>query len=120
MSEQFIAALRGVEVGRLRSTKISRGGENVLKFLLVHPLSAPLTLEEGVPLMKRIAGGMTTDAYWITSWLQTNAEGKVVKVFCHWDGTSAEAVKSAAQRLCPELPLEGVYPLTIVNSGDFR
>ena len=90
------------------------------KFLLVHPLAAPLSVEEGTPVMKRIAGGMTKEAYWVTSWLQFNAEGKVVKVMCHWDGDSVEAVRSAAQRLAPELPIEGIYPLAVVSSGDFR
>ncbi len=69
--------------------------------------------------MKRIAEGMTKDAHWVTSWLQFNAQGKVVKVMCHWDGASAEAVLKAAQRLAPELPIEGIYPLAVVSSGDF-
>ena len=92
----------------------------MVKFLLVHPLAAPLSVEEGVPVMKRIAGGMTKDAYWVTSWLQFNAEGKVVRVMCRWDGVSAEAVRSAAERLAPELPIEGIYPLAVVDSGDYR
>jgi hypothetical protein len=66
-----------------------------LKFLAVHPLKAPMKLEEGIPLMKRIAGGMTADAYWVSSWGQANAEGNLVKVLCRWDGTSAEAVRKA-------------------------
>ena len=91
-----------------------------MKFLVVHPLKAPMSLEDGVPLMKRIAAGMTAEAYWITSWGQFNEEGKVVKVLCHWDAASAEVVRAAVARLCPELPLEGVYPMMVMNSGDFR
>jgi hypothetical protein len=69
-----------------------------LKFLVVHPLKAPMKFEEGVPLMKRITGGMTADAYWVTSWGQANAEGKVVKVLCRWDATSAEAVRKVMMK----------------------
>jgi hypothetical protein len=79
-----------------------------------------MSVEEGIPLMKHIAGGMTVEAYWMTSWCQANAEGKAVKILCRWDGTSIEAVRKAIAKLCPELPLEGVYPLMTMDSGDFR
>jgi len=91
------------------------------KFLVVHKtLATPMSLEEGAPLMKRIAGGMTADAYWISTWCQANAEGKAVKLFCRWDGTSIEAVRKAVAKLVPELPVEGIYPLLAFDSGDFR
>ena len=91
------------------------------KFLAVHAtFPTPLSLEEGAPLLKRMAGAMTADAYWITSWCQTNAEGKVVKVYCRWDGTSLEAVRAAAAKLLPEMPVEAVYPLVTIDAGDFR
>jgi hypothetical protein len=91
-----------------------------MKCLVVHPLKAPMSIEEGIPLMKRIAGSMTYDAYWVASWLQGTSEGKAVKVLCRWDGTSVEAVRKAVTTLCPELPLEGVYPMMTMDSGDFR
>lgn len=91
-----------------------------MKFLVVHPLKAPMSLEDGVPLMKRIAANMTADAYWITSWGQFNEEGKIVRVLCRWDAANAEAVRTAVAKLCPELPLEGVYPMMTMDSGDFR
>ncbi len=90
------------------------------KFLVVHPIKKPMSIEEGMPLMKRIAGGMTAEAYWIATWCQANAEGKAVKILCRWDGASLEAVRKAVARLCPELPVEGVYPLMTMDSGDFR
>ena len=91
------------------------------KFLVVHKtFPTPLSLEEGAPLLKRMATNMTAEAYWITSWCQANAEGKAVKVFCRWDGISLEAVRKAAAKLLPEMPVEGVYPLIALDSGDFR
>jgi len=91
------------------------------KFLVVHAtLPTPMSLEQAVPLLKRMAGSMTAEAYWIASWCQANAEGKAVKVFCRWDATSLDAVREAVAKLMPEMPVEGVYPLVALDSGDFR
>ena len=79
-----------------------------------------MSLEEGAPLMKRIAANMTTEAYWIATWSQANAEGKVNKIFCRFDAANIEAVRKALAKLCPELPVEGIYPLMAFDSGDFR
>jgi len=91
------------------------------KFLVVHKtLTTPLSLEEGAPLMKRIASNMTAEAYWVATWCQSNAEGKVVKINCRYDAASIEAVRAAVAKLCPELPVESIYPLMTFDSGDFR
>jgi hypothetical protein len=91
------------------------------KFVVVHtPFPTPLSVEQAMPLLKRLAGSMTAEAYWIESYCQGNAEGKAVKAFCRWDGTSLEAVRKAAEKLLPEMPIEGVYPLITLDSGDFR
>jgi hypothetical protein len=91
------------------------------KFLVVHkPFPTPISPEEATPILKRAASSMTADAYWISSFCQANAEGKAVQVYCRWDGISVEAVRSAAAKLVPEMPAEGVYPLLTLDSGDFR
>jgi hypothetical protein len=91
------------------------------KFLVVHvPFPNPISLEEATPLLKRAAGSMTADAYWISSFCQANAEGKAVRAYCRWDGTSIEAVRNASSKLIPEMPVEDVYPLVTLDSGDFR
>jgi hypothetical protein len=91
------------------------------KFLVVHKtLPTPMRLEDGLPLMKRIAANMTAEVYWVASWCEANAEGKAVKIFCRYDGTSIEAVRKAVAKLAPELPVEGIYPLMTFDSGDFR
>jgi len=63
---------------------------------------------------------MTAEAYWVSSLSKTNAEGKAIQVWCRWDGTSLEAVRDAVAKLLPEMPMEGVYPLITLDSGDFR
>jgi hypothetical protein len=91
------------------------------KFVVVHtPFPTPLSVEQAMPLLKRLADSMTAEAYWVGSYCQGNAEGKAVKAFCRWDGTSLEAVRKAAEKLLPEMPIEGVYPLITLDSGDFR
>lgn len=91
------------------------------KFLVVHTtLTTPISLEEGAPLMKHIASNMTAEAYWVATWCQANAEGKVVKILCRYDATSLEAVQAAAAKLCPQLPVDGIYPLMTFDSRDFR
>ena len=91
------------------------------KFLVIHKaFPTPLSLEQAVPLLKRATGAMTAEAYWISSFCQANADGKAVQVWCRWDGVSLKAVQDAVAKLLPEMPVEGVYPLMTLDSGDFR
>jgi len=90
------------------------------KFLVIHKTMPPLSIAEGTPLMQRIAANMTTEAYWISTWCQANAKGEAVKIICHWDAASIEVLRKAVAKLCPELPVEGIYPLLTFDSGDFR
>ena len=91
------------------------------KFLVVHaPFETPISPEEAAPLLMRATSSMTAEAYWISSYCQANEEGKAVKVYCRWDGVSLEAVQKAVSKLIPEMPVEGVYPLMTLDSGDFR
>jgi len=89
------------------------------KFLAVHPLAAPTSVEETAPLAKKIKASCTVNAYWIQSWAQLNAEGKAVKVLCQWDAVNARAIQQVLAKF-PELPTEGVYPMMIINAEDFR
>jgi hypothetical protein len=91
------------------------------KFLVIHKtLPKPLSLEEGAPLMKRIAANMTTEAYWMATWCQATTDGKAAKIYCRYDATNIEAVRKAVAKLAPELPVEAIYPLMVFDSGDFR
>lgn len=90
------------------------------KFLVVHPLPSPPTIEEATPLAQK-AKAMNTDvnAYWVGSWLQLNNEGKVSKILCEWNAVNAEAIKNELAKT-PELPVEGIYPMAKIDSEDFR
>jgi len=89
------------------------------KFLVVHPLETPLTAEEVAPIAMQVCANCTLDAYWLGSWAQLDANGNIVKVLCRWNGVNAEAIQKVLAKT-PELPTEGVYPMTTIDSGDFR
>ena len=88
------------------------------KFLAVHPLPNPATIEEATPLGKKAKSLCTVDAYWVSSWSQLNDEGKIVKILCEWNGKDLKSVKDLVVK--SGMPLEGVYPMMKVDSEDFR
>ena len=90
------------------------------KFLAVHPLPKPSTLEEVAPIAKRAKAASSVDAYWVCSWCQLDEAGKITKLFCQWNASNIEAVQNAVCGRNVPLPLEGVYPMAVVDSEDFR
>jgi len=89
------------------------------KFLVVHPLPGPATVEEATPLGKKVRANCTLEAYWVKSWAQLNEEGKIVKILCEWNAIDIEAIRKVLAQV-PELPTEGVYPMMIVDSEDYK
>ncbi len=88
------------------------------KFLVVHPIPAPITTAEAAPVAKAAKANSTVDAYWVNSWAQMNEEAKVVKIFCQWNGANAEAISKVLKKI--PAPCEGPYPMTVVDSEDYR
>jgi hypothetical protein len=88
------------------------------KFLAVHPLPKPATVEEATPLGKKVKSLCTADAYWVVSWCQLNDQGRVMKILCEWNGKDLKTVKNVVDK--SGLPCEGVYPMMKVDSEDFR
>ena len=88
------------------------------KFLAVHPFPAPVGIEEGTPLGKTVKAKSTVDAYWVRSWAQLNDAGKVVKLFCEWNATSIAAIRAVIADI--PMPTEGIYPMAVLDSEDFR
>jgi len=90
------------------------------KFIAVHPLKTPATSEEIIPVAKKAKAGNSLDAYWVSSWLQLNDQGKITKIFCEWDAKDAGSVSKALARSIPELPVEGVYPMAEIHVESYR
>jgi hypothetical protein len=88
------------------------------KFLAIHPLSKPVTIAEATPVAKAAKANSTLDAYWINSWAQLNQEGKIVKIYCQWNATNADAVLKVLKKV--PAPYEGPYSMAVVDSEDFR
>ena len=88
------------------------------KFLAIHPLPSPASIEEATPLGKQVKSLCTADAYWVSSWSQLDDQGKIVKIFCQWNGKDLKAIEDLLKQV--EVPTEGPYPMMRVDSEDFR
>jgi hypothetical protein len=88
------------------------------KFIAVHPMPSPVSIEEATPLGKKAKSLCTADAYWVSSWAQLNDEGKIVKIICEWNGKDLKTVNDTVKKA--GMPTEGVYPMMRVDSEDFR
>jgi len=84
----------------------------------MHPIPAPITLQEATPVAKAAKANSTLDAYWVRSWAQMNEEGKIVKIFCEWNAANADAVLQVLKKV--PAPYEGPFPMAIVDSEDYR
>jgi len=84
----------------------------------MHPIPAPITLQEATPVAKAAKANSTLDAYWVRSWAQMNEEGKIVKIFCEWNAANADAVLQVLKKI--PAPYEGPFPMAIVDSEDYR
>ena len=88
------------------------------KFLAIHPMPSLPTFAEAMPIARMVRANSTIDAYWVNSWAQMNQEGKIVKIFCQWNAANAEALRQVLPKI--PAPSEGPYPMSIVDSEDFR
>ncbi len=88
------------------------------KFLAVHPFPSLPTFAEALPVAKMAKAGSTVDAYWVRSYAQLNEERKLMKLFCEWNAKDIKTIR----KVLSEIPIqtEGIYPLEIVDSEDFR
>ena len=88
------------------------------KFIAVHPMPTPTTFPEAMPVARMVRANSTVDAYWVRSYAQLNEEGKIVKLICEWNAKSIEAIRKVLAGI--PLQTEGIYPMAIVDSEDFR
>jgi hypothetical protein len=89
------------------------------KFLAVHTLPSPVTVEQADPFGKAAKANCSADAYWVGSWIQMNEQGKATKIFCEWDAKDAESVRKVLAKV-PGLPVDGVYPMGKVDAESYR
>lgn len=91
------------------------------KFLAIHPVDPPVTREQADGVFAACKAGVSLDAYWVSSWLQHNADGLITKVFCEWDATSADAITASCTASIPSLPAsDGIFPMSVVSGEQYR
>ena len=88
------------------------------KFMCVHPVGGNMDPQAATPLAQAIKASSTTDAYWIRSWYAPE-EGKF---YCEWDAKDADSIRKvidvALAKTGMPFPLEGVYALPLMVSGE--
>ncbi len=89
------------------------------KYLAVHTMSGPVTAEEVTPLVQQLVKGESAGAYWVRAWGQNDEQGKFVKFFCEWNAKSKDAIRDIFAKV-PDFPLDDIYPMTKIDSEDFR
>jgi len=91
------------------------------RYIAIHPVDPPVHGDELAQLAKRSKASLSTDAYWVKSWLQLTEDGKVSKVFCEWDAKDADSILKSVEASIPELPAsEGVFQVAEICGEDFR
>lgn len=90
------------------------------KFVVVHPVGGNLDMDVATPVAQAVKASCSADAYWIRS-TYLPEEGKL---YCQWDAKSVDAIRdalAAADKIVPQLPIEGIYEIAAVIRGeDFR
>ncbi len=99
------------------------GGEsNMGKFLAVHTLPSPATIEEVAPVGKAVKAKSTSDAYWVSSWAQLDGKGKITRILCEWDAKDAQSIRRVFDEIVKTIPfpVDGIYPMTKVDAEAYR
>ncbi len=86
--------------------------------MAIHTLPEPMESEAIAPLAKKVAANATLDAYWVGTQVQLNESGQVLRFICEWNAKDAESIKEVFSKV-PELPYDGIYPMTKLDSIDF-
>ncbi len=91
------------------------------RYIAIHPVEPPVNGELVAPMAKKCKANLTSDAYWVRSWLQLTDDGRVSKVFCEWDSKDVDSVRHSLAASIPELPpSEGIFEVVEIRGEDFR
>jgi hypothetical protein len=89
------------------------------KYLVIHPIPVPSTIEEATPIGKVFKSHNSKDAYWIKSWALFNQDGKITKILCQWDAKDVKSIKKITDKV-DVIPTEGIFPMGVFHREDFR
>jgi len=86
-------------------------------FMLLHTMDPrKAATENQMPVMKGVLNTFTKDTYCVTSWMSPGAG----KVACLWEAPSEQSVIDAIARLPADLPVDGIYPTTVVDWAEMK
>ena len=87
-----------------------------MKFLLLHTVDPKLMVSDpNLTIAKKILAAMSPEAQCIRSWVARGAG----KIACEWEASSEQAVIDAVAK-APELPVDGMYPMEVMEWAEIR
>jgi hypothetical protein len=87
------------------------------QFMLLHTMDPrKAATENQMPIMKAVLKSFTKDTYCITSWMSAGAG----KVACLWEAPSEQAIIDAMAKKGPDLPVDGIYPVSVVDWAEMK
>ena len=85
-------------------------------FLVLHTWDPRVgSSEKQMGIMKGALDAFTGDTYCITSYMSIGAG----KVACLWEGPSEQAIIDVLAK-APDLPVDGIYPTTVVDWAEMK
>jgi len=89
----------------------------VAKFLLLHTVDPRRGASAAMPGMtKAILSTFTKDTYCIASWVA----GGAGKIACLWEAPSEQAIVDAYAGKGPDIPIDGIYPATVIDWAEMK
>lgn len=87
------------------------------KFLLLHTVDPREGTSKAMPgIIKGVLSTFTKDTYCITSWVA----GGAGKIACLWEAPSEQAIIDAYADKGPDIPVDGIYPVTVIDWAEMK
>ncbi|MDD3777486.1 MAG: hypothetical protein PHN32_07775 [Actinomycetota bacterium] len=93
------------------------------KQLLIHALPSPIPIAQAEQVAKVAKSLSDANAYWVSSWIQLDDKGDVVKIFCEYDAKDADSLGKLVAEMgkqFTDFPCEGPFPLMKVEGESYR
>ena len=86
-------------------------------FMMLHTIDPKRATTEAYPgILKAVPAVFTEDTYCIASWVA----GGAGKIACLWEAPSEQAIIDAYAAKGPDLPIDGIYPATVIDWAEVK
>ncbi len=86
---------------------------NIPKFLAVHKMAEPISIDAATAMGRKVRDLTTREVKWISTWVQLTEDGLIRRIYCCWESPDAESIRKILNEV--RFPLEGVYPMAVVD-----